>query len=90
MFKNCLILNILFISYYLSIILAANPPYGKLSVRNGQLKGSNDQVATLRGISLWFSQWITEFYSPGVVRAIKCFYNGNVVSLFLRLSFVKY
>ncbi|KAF7631183.1 Beta-1,4-endoglucanase [Meloidogyne graminicola] len=58
---------------------AANPPYGKLSVRNGQLKGSNDQVATLRGISLWFSQWITEFYSPGVVRAIKCFYNGNVV-----------
>ncbi|CAK5125111.1 unnamed protein product [Meloidogyne enterolobii] len=58
--------------FYLSatIVLAAVPPYGRLSVNNGKL---------LRGGSLWFSQWLTEFYSPNVVRAVKCTFNSNVI-----------
>uniref|UniRef100_A0A915LE69 Uncharacterized protein n=1 Tax=Meloidogyne javanica TaxID=6303 RepID=A0A915LE69_MELJA len=47
----------IFIFYFsATIVLAADPPYGRLSLRGG---------------SLWFSQWLTEFYSPNVVRAIR-------------------
>jgi len=77
-----IIKNIFIFSFYLCIVLAVNPPYGRLSVKNGQLTGSNGQAVQLRGISLWFSQWLTQWYSPEAVKAIKCFYNGNVVSLF--------
>nr|AAK21883.2 beta-1,4-endoglucanase [Meloidogyne incognita] len=74
-----IIKNIFIFSFYLCIVLAVNPPYGRLSVKNGQLTGSNGQAVQLRGVSLWFSQWLTQWYSPEAVKAIKCFYNGNVV-----------
>uniref|UniRef100_A0A1I8BAX0 Cellulase domain-containing protein n=1 Tax=Meloidogyne hapla TaxID=6305 RepID=A0A1I8BAX0_MELHA len=67
------------ILYYFTaiIVLAADPPYGQLSVNNGKLTGSNGN--TLRGVSLWFSQWSTEFYSSSVVRSTKCTFNSNVI-----------
>ena len=62
-------------------VLAKNPPYGRLSVNNkGQLVGSKGQEVQLRGISLFGNQYQPEFYSEQVVRAVKCFYNGNIVS----------
>lgn len=70
----------IFIFYFsATIVLAADPPYGRLSVNNGKLVGSDGNPAQLRGGSLWFSQWLTEFYSPNVVRAVKCTFNSNVI-----------
>uniref|UniRef100_A0A914L066 Glycoside hydrolase family 5 domain-containing protein n=1 Tax=Meloidogyne incognita TaxID=6306 RepID=A0A914L066_MELIC len=73
-------LILLFIlSVYALTILAVNPPFGRLSVNKGQLVGANGRPVQLRGISFWFSQWLTQWYSPQAVKAIKCFFNGNVV-----------
>jgi len=77
-------LILLFIlSVYALTILAVNPPFGRLSVNKGQLVGANGRPVQLRGISFWFSQWLTQWYSPQAVKAIKCFFNGNVVGFFI-------
>uniref|UniRef100_A0A1I8BC07 glucan 1,3-beta-glucosidase n=1 Tax=Meloidogyne hapla TaxID=6305 RepID=A0A1I8BC07_MELHA len=81
MITNKIVLNLLFIlSLYSLVAFAVNPPFGRLSVKSGQLTGAKGQAVQLRGISLWFSMWLTQWYSPEAVKAIKCFFNGNVVS----------
>ncbi|KAL7075343.1 hypothetical protein ACQ4LE_005103 [Meloidogyne hapla] len=80
MITNKIVLNLLFIlSLYSLVAFAVNPPFGRLSVKSGQLTGAKGQAVQLRGISLWFSMWLTQWYSPEAVKAIKCFFNGNVV-----------
>ncbi|CAK5102844.1 unnamed protein product [Meloidogyne enterolobii] len=80
MFKNYFIL-IFPSSYLLNIIIAINPPpYGKLTVnKKGQLIGSNGKIVQLRGPSLFIDIYSPDFYSDFAVRAIKCFFNGNIV-----------
>ena len=81
MFQNSFLLILHFtLSFYSFIALAVNPPYGKLSVNNkGHLIGYGHQVQ-LHGISLYFSQWMSQFYNKNVIRGIKCLFNGNIAS----------
>ncbi|KAF7639789.1 Beta-1,4-endoglucanase [Meloidogyne graminicola] len=65
---------------YILITLSANPPYGKLYVNNkGQLIGNQGKQVQLIGLSLFHSQWAGGYYNEDSVRAIKCFFNGNIV-----------
>nr|CAD2191190.1 unnamed protein product [Meloidogyne enterolobii] len=79
--KNSIILiPLIALCLYSLKVLAKDPPYGRLSVNSkGQLVGSNGQQVQLRGISLFCNQYQPEFYSEQVVRAVKCFYNGNII-----------
>ncbi|KAF7632063.1 Cellulase domain-containing protein [Meloidogyne graminicola] len=63
------------------IIFAIDPPFGRLSVHHGQLVNSVGKPVVLRGISLFNSEWQLDFWTPDVVKAIKCYYNANVVRL---------
>uniref|UniRef100_A0A915E714 Endoglucanase n=1 Tax=Ditylenchus dipsaci TaxID=166011 RepID=A0A915E714_9BILA len=62
-----------------SSAFAAAPPYGQLSVSGTKLKGSNGQNVQLRGLSLFWSQWMGQFYNAGTVQALKCSWNANLV-----------
>nr|ABV54446.1 GHF5 endo-1,4-beta-glucanase precursor [Radopholus similis] len=72
---NCLFLLPLFFA----LAGAADPPYGALSVSGTNLKGSGGQNVALHGMSLFWSQWESEFYNEETVRALKCQWNSNVV-----------
>jgi endoglucanase len=51
-------------------------------VQGTKLKGSKvqpDWNVQLRGMSLFWSEWMSDFYNYDVVRAIKCSWNSNVV-----------
>uniref|UniRef100_A0A915E334 Glycoside hydrolase family 5 domain-containing protein n=1 Tax=Ditylenchus dipsaci TaxID=166011 RepID=A0A915E334_9BILA len=62
-----------------SSAFAAAPPYGQLSVSGTKLKGSNGQNVQLRGLSLFWSQWMGQYYNAGTVQALKCSWNANLV-----------
>uniref|UniRef100_A0A1I8BYP0 Cellulase domain-containing protein n=1 Tax=Meloidogyne hapla TaxID=6305 RepID=A0A1I8BYP0_MELHA len=60
---------------------ATDPPFGRLSVHHGQLVDCFGKPVILRGLSLFNSEWQVEFWTPDVVRAVKCYYNANVIRL---------
>jgi endoglucanase len=62
-------------------IFGAAPPYGQLSVSNGQLVGSSGQAVVLRGMSLFWSSFSdgSPFYTADVVKQLKCQWNVNLV-----------
>uniref|UniRef100_A0A915E9S4 Endoglucanase n=1 Tax=Ditylenchus dipsaci TaxID=166011 RepID=A0A915E9S4_9BILA len=60
-------------------VFSAAPPYGQLSVSGSKLKGSNGQNVQLRGMSLFWSQWMGQYYTAGTVQALKCSWNANLV-----------
>ncbi|KAH7668155.1 beta-1,4-endoglucanase [Aphelenchoides avenae] len=60
-------------------LTVVNPPYGQLAVNGKQLVGSNGQAVQLRGMSLFWSQWMGQYFSADVVKALKCQWNSNVV-----------
>uniref|UniRef100_A0A915EIZ5 Uncharacterized protein n=1 Tax=Ditylenchus dipsaci TaxID=166011 RepID=A0A915EIZ5_9BILA len=65
------------VSWLMSSAFAAAPPYGQLSVSGTKLKGSNGQNVQLRGLSLFWSQWMGQYYNAGTVQALKCSWNAN-------------
>nr|ACJ60676.1 beta-1,4-endoglucanase [Ditylenchus destructor] len=63
----------------ISASFAADPPYGQLSVSGKNLKGANGQNVQLRGMSLFWSQWMDKYYNADTVQALKCSWNTNIV-----------
>lgn len=63
----------------ISASFAADPPYGQLSVSGKNLKGANGQNVQLRGMSLFWSQWMDKYYNADTVQ----------VSFLLNLMHVK-
>nr|ADW77528.1 beta-1,4-endoglucanase [Ditylenchus destructor] len=63
----------------ISASFAAAPPYGQLSVSGKNLKGASGQNVQLRGMSLFWSQWMDKYYNADTVQALKCSWNTNVV-----------
>jgi hypothetical protein len=55
-------------------------PYGRLAV-NGKyvVSAATGQPVQLRGMSLFWSQWMSQFYVADTVKALKCSWNANVV-----------
>nr|CDM79919.1 endoglucanase-2 precursor [Pratylenchus vulnus]CDM79920.1 endoglucanase-2 precursor [Pratylenchus vulnus] len=62
-------------------VFGAAPPYGQLSVSNGQLVGSSGSAVVLRGMSLFWSSFSegSPFYTADVVKQLKCNWNANLV-----------
>jgi hypothetical protein len=46
----------------------ARLPHGQLSVRGSQLTGSSGEPVSLAGVSLFWSQWMPQFYTAECVR----------------------
>nr|ABY52965.1 GHF5 endoglucanase [Ditylenchus africanus] len=63
----------------IAVSFAVSPPYGQLSVSGKNLKGSNGQNVQLRGMSLFWSQWMDKYYNADTIQALKCSWNTNVV-----------
>ncbi|KAH7713627.1 beta-1,4-endoglucanase [Aphelenchoides avenae] len=58
---------------------ARDPPYGQLSVTGTQLVDSSGNPVQLRGMSLFWSQWMGQYWTKEVVQLLKCSWNANVV-----------
>uniref|UniRef100_A0AC34RIA3 Glycoside hydrolase family 5 domain-containing protein n=1 Tax=Panagrolaimus sp. JU765 TaxID=591449 RepID=A0AC34RIA3_9BILA len=57
-----------------------SPPYGKLAIRGKNLvQASTGHPVQLHGMSLFWHQWMGQFYNHAAVRALKCSWNCNVV-----------
>ena len=46
---------------------AANPPYGQLSVKDCKLTGSSGQPVQLRGMSLFWSVWMSKYWNQQTI-----------------------
>nr|BAI44495.1 beta-1,4-endoglucanase [Aphelenchus avenae]BAI44496.1 beta-1,4-endoglucanase [Aphelenchus avenae] len=64
---------------YAAALTAKDPPYGQLSVKGVQLVGKDGAPVQLRGMSLFWSQWMGQFWTKDVVKAIACQWNGNLI-----------
>ena len=55
-------------------------PYGRLAIQGKYLvSAATNQPVTLHGMSLFWSQWMGQFYNSATVNALKCSWNSNVV-----------
>jgi hypothetical protein len=83
--------SLLILFSIISLTFGAAPPYGKLSLSNAQLVGSNGQAVQLRGMSFYWSQWDSpDYWTAAVVKALACNWNANVVSIFWGNYYFKY
>uniref|UniRef100_A0A915E2N8 Glycoside hydrolase family 5 domain-containing protein n=1 Tax=Ditylenchus dipsaci TaxID=166011 RepID=A0A915E2N8_9BILA len=84
-------MNIIFV-ILLSIygIFAADPPYGQLSVKGSQLVGSDGKPVQLRGMSMYWSQWMPQWWTDDTVEAAKCCFNSNVIRATMAVDFDGY
>ncbi len=53
--------------------------YGQLSVQGNKLVDQNEEAIQLRGMSLFWSQWIGKYYTPEVVKWLKDDWRCTVV-----------
>lgn len=53
--------------------------YGQLSVKGTALVGENGDTVQLRGMSLFWSQWMGQFYNPDLVKWLKDDWKCNVL-----------
>ncbi|KAH7721616.1 beta-1,4-endoglucanase [Aphelenchoides avenae] len=56
-----------------------DPPYGQLSVKGTRLVGSNGEPVQLIGMSLFWSQWMGQYFHKDTVNALACQWGSNVV-----------
>lgn len=70
-----------FISFLciLSNIFATDPPYGQLKISGRFLTDSQGNPVQLRGLSLFTSDYISNFNNEETVYQVKCAWNGNVI-----------
>ena len=62
-------------------LLASSPveKHGTLTVKEGKLLDKNGEVVVLRGMSLFWSQWMPQFYSEKTVNWLVDDWNVNIV-----------
>lgn len=71
---------LLLLTVLTAVAWGANPPYGQLGISGKYLvQASNNQPVQLRGMSLWWSQWMSQFYNADTVNALKTSWNCNVI-----------
>lgn len=56
-----------------------DPPYGQLSVKGTKLVGKDGNPVQLVGMSLFWSQWMGQFFHKDSVEALACQWGANVV-----------
>lgn len=56
---------------------AKNPPFGQLSVKGTQLVGSSGQAVQLRGVFLFWSPWMGQYWTADIVKILACNWNAN-------------
>ncbi|KAH7673007.1 beta-1,4-endoglucanase [Aphelenchoides avenae] len=64
---------------FVEALTPKNPPYGQLSVSGTKLVGSNGQPVQLIGMSLFWSQWMGQYFNRDTVNALACDWGSNVV-----------
>lgn len=78
----------LFLACFLAMFLLSYGPaftetpvekHGPLSVKGGKLVDQNGEIAQLRGMSLFWSQWMPQFYNADAVRWLADDWNVSVV-----------
>jgi endoglucanase len=53
--------------------------FGQLSVAHGRIEGERNGVAQLRGVSLFWSQWMPQFYNASAIRWLRDDWHVDVV-----------
>uniref|UniRef100_A0A914Z488 Glycoside hydrolase family 5 domain-containing protein n=1 Tax=Panagrolaimus superbus TaxID=310955 RepID=A0A914Z488_9BILA len=57
-----------------------NPPYGQLGISGKYLiSAGTGSPVQLHGMSLFWSQWMPQYYNKTTVNALKCSWNTNVI-----------
>nr|AVA09688.1 putative effector protein [Heterodera avenae] len=71
---------LLITDYFQMIDAFKNPPYGQLAVSGKNLveKSTNNPVV-LRGLSMYWSQWVPKYWTAETIKKLKCSCNANVV-----------
>uniref|UniRef100_A0A914YRG2 Glycoside hydrolase family 5 domain-containing protein n=1 Tax=Panagrolaimus superbus TaxID=310955 RepID=A0A914YRG2_9BILA len=71
---------LLFLTLFATSALGANPPYGQLGISGKYLvQAATGLPVQLHGMSLFWSQWMAQFYNQETVTALKCTWNTNVI-----------
>jgi endoglucanase len=78
MHKKLRLFFVLF-SIVLNRVLALDPPYGQLKIQGIHLTNSNGTPVQLRGMSLFWSQWMPQFYNQETLTHLRNEWNSNVV-----------
>ena len=62
-------------------LFSASPveKHGALTVKNGKLLDKNGDIVVLRGMSLFWSQWMPQFYNEKTIRWLAEDWNVNVI-----------
>ncbi|KAH7712716.1 beta-1,4-endoglucanase [Aphelenchoides avenae] len=74
------------------VVLGANaltpkdPPYGQLSVKGTKLVGKDGNPVQLIGMSLFWSQWMGQYFNRDTVNALACQWGSNVVRAAMGVS----
>jgi endoglucanase len=77
--KRTLTLLLLFSSYFLSKAQTAVDAYGQLSVQGNQIVDQSGNPVQLKGMSLFWSQWIGKYWNSSVVDHIADEWCANVI-----------
>ena len=71
---------VLFVLFDLAFrIESANPPYGQLKITGTHVTKSSGSPVQLRGMSLYFSMWQSQFWNWDTVMRLRYGWNANVV-----------
>uniref|UniRef100_A0A914EJN7 Glycoside hydrolase family 5 domain-containing protein n=1 Tax=Acrobeloides nanus TaxID=290746 RepID=A0A914EJN7_9BILA len=71
---------VLFVLFDLAFrIESANPPYGQLKITGTHVTNSSGSPVQLRGMSLYFSMWQSQFWNWDTVMRLRYGWNANIV-----------
>jgi hypothetical protein len=68
--------------------VSGSATYGQLSVNGRYLQGENGENIQLRGMSLFWSQWMPQFYNQATVEQLKNSWKCNVVRAAIGVSLI--
>ena len=71
---------VLFTLFNLALRLeSVNPPYGQLKITGTHVTNSSGSPVQLRGMSLYFSSWQSQFWNLETVIQLRYGWNSNVI-----------
>lgn len=60
--------------------VVVNPPYGRLAVKGANIiSNATGQPVQLIGMSLFWDQWMPQFYNQTTINNLKCSWKSNIV-----------
>ncbi|KAH7718242.1 beta-1,4-endoglucanase [Aphelenchoides avenae] len=64
---------------FVEALTPKDPPYGQLAVKGTNLVGADGSPVQLIGMSLFWSQWMGQYFNRDTVNALACQWGSNVV-----------